>query len=220
MKPLVFIQLGLNLSIEYAFLAKPNFKEIAGQLAYSKFYVPDVLLNVSQPYTVIAVDMNPDKNTALRERHKDIPNLHIWDYVLWHTDIERFEHGDYLSADEFLPEGKEHAWKFIGEAITIETLQQKIKALPGHEGCKVVGLHANIEGAEKYILDDKTLRNFRPWVIRVGVNHYDSVKQDINDENLVFVQQQMEKNAYIHIKNPRDSDEYLTFLRNDLINTL
>ena len=216
MKKTVFIQIGLNQSIEYAFLAKLNFKEIAAQLADSKFYVPDVLLNVRQPHTVIAIDMNPDSNAQLREKYKDIPNLHIWDYVLWHTDIEKFEHGDYIAADEFLPEGKEHAWKFIGEAITIETLCQKIKALPGHEECKVVGLHANIEGAEKYLLEGETLRHFRPWVIRVGVNHYDSVKQDINEENPVFIRQQMEKNAYIHIKDPRDSDEYFTFLRNDL----
>ena len=214
----VFIQLGLHQTFEYAFLAKTNFKEIASHVAHTKFYVPEILIErLKHPYTVIGIDMNPDKNLEIRQKFQGINNIHVWDYVILDRNKDEVWHGDYILKDELLPKSKKHNWKFKGEAITLKMLQEKIKALPNHEDCKILGIHANIEGSERYIFTPKTLQTLKPWVFRIAVNHYENVKENINKENPKIIREVFKNSPYEYVQDKRDSDEYLTFLRKDLV---
>ena len=208
----VFIQLGLNKRFEYAFLAKEDFKAKALEFAASRLYCPEVLLSVESPYTVIGVDMNPDKNAILRREIAD-PNVHILDYVIWHENIKNFWHGDYIAVDDYLPEGKDHAWRFKGEAITFQTLLEKIRALPGLADAVIQGLHVNIEGSEINLLQGIDWETFCPQVIRIGTHHYFSVAQHINETSPSLVKEILITNGYVFIEDKRDGDEYFTFFK-------
>ena len=207
----VFIQLGLNKSFEYVYLAEQDFKAKALEFAASKFYCPDALLSVDSPYTVIGIDMNPDKNAIIR-RKMARPNVHVWDYLIWHENIENFKHGDYVAIDEYLPEGKTHAWEFVGEAITFQALLEKIKSLPGHEDSVVQGLHANIEGSEINLIQGIDWEIFSPQIIRIGTHHYASVAQHVNEKSPLLVKETLTANGYVFVDDKRDGDEYMTFL--------
>lgn len=153
--------------------------------------------------------MNPDKNAILREKFSDIPNLHIWDYVIWHENIENFRHGDYVAVTHW-HEAKCTNWAFTGEAITFQTLLEKIRALPGHEDAAVRGLHANIEGSESNLLQGIDWEASRPWVIRLSPRH-GSVSPERNQENDILVKETLTKRGYSFVPDDRDEDEYLTF---------
>ena len=208
----VFIQLGLNNSFEYVYLAKQDFKAKALEFAASKFYCPDVLLSVNRPYTVIGIDMNPDKNAIIRRKMAH-PNVHVWDYVIWHENIEDFYHGDYIAVDEYLPDGKDHAWRFKGEAITFQVLLDKIRSLPGHADAVIQGLHANIEGSEINLIHGIDWETFCPQIVRIGIHHYASVARHVNEKSPLVVKEILTANGYVFVDDKRDGDEYMTFLK-------
>jgi len=207
----VFVQLGINSKLEYACLAYPDFKERAAATSDTNRYVPEELLAVERPYTVIGVDMNRLANEHVRQKYKDIPNIHIWDYCLWHENIENFEHGNYVAVDQYLPEGVSHDRKAQGTAITMMTLIEKIKQLPGHQDAVIQGLHVNIEGSEYNLLIGIDWLCFHPRWIRIGVNHYKAVHKSINQKSPIYVKDTLLANGYTHIPDPRDTDEFLTF---------
>ena len=211
----VFVQLGINSKLEYDYLAYPDFKERAKTSSDTKYYVPEALIDVESPYAVIGVDMNKWANEKVRQRYKDIPNIHIWDYCIWHENIENFEHGNYVAVDAYLPEGATHD-KERGTAITMMTLIEKIKQIPGHQDVLFQGLHVNIEGSEYNLLQGINWSSFRPRWVRIGVNHYKAVHESINQKSPGYVKDLLLGKGYIHVPDPRDTDEFLTFhLRED-----
>ena len=212
----VFIQIGLNKSFEYAFLADPDFAQVAleDDIVNSKYYCPKILLEASEPYTVVGIDMNPDKNKILRETYTP-PNLHIWDYVIWHEDVKEFSCGDYVASDDYLPEGKKHGWQFKVPAITFTSLVEKIKELPDHADAVIKGVHVNIEGSEVNLLRGLDWSDIgeKPVVFRVAVNHYVSVRPDVNKRSPGIVSDLMVQNGYYQRTDERDQDEFLSFYR-------
>lgn len=207
----VFIQLGINATLEYACLAYPDFRGRAKAATSGKYYVPKALLSVGGPYTVIGVDMNRWMNEHVRQQYKDIPNIHIWDCCMWHEDIENFEHGNYIAVDAYLPEGATHDAKERGTAITMMTLVKKIKQIPGHQDAVIQGLHVNIEGSEYNLLQGIDWSVFRPRWVRIGVNHYKAVHPSINQKSPAYTKDFLLNEGYRHIPDTRDEDEFLTF---------
>ena len=208
----VFIQLGLNAKCEYACLAYPDVK---GRIEHlnPKYTIPAELLDVEDPCTVVGVEMNPSMSKHVDEVYQDNPNVHIWTYCIWHKDIDNFKHGDYISHDEYLPEGETHDHEYIGTAITFETLVEKIKQLEGHQDIAIKGLHVNIEGAEMNLCRSTNWSQFSiPWV-RIACEHYNTVNEkNVNQKSKTIVRSIMESYGYTFTPDELyDKDEFLTF---------
>ena len=210
----VFVQCGLNRTLEYAYLATDNFKEEAYKNEGTKYYTPSILLDVGSPYTVIGVDMNGKKNAALRERHKTNPRIHIWDYALWDEDIESFTtHGEYAVIPEYMGPDEESDTAAIS-AITLNTLFSKISEIPGLYDLKIRCLHMNIESSEMNVLRGVDWKTFPyPDVIRVSTNHYHNA--DIDAESSKYCAKALQDHGYALRTDPRDRNEFSNYAINE-----
>ena len=206
----VFVQCGLNRTLEYAYLASINFKKEAYKSEGTKYYTPSILLDVSSPYIVIGVDMNAKKNAALREHHKTNPRIHIWDYALWHEDIESFTaHGEYAVISEYMGPDEESDTSVIS-AITLNTLFSKISEIPGLYDPKIRCLHMNIESSEMNALRGIDWKKFPyPDVIRVSTSHYHN--PDIDAESHRYCKEILQEYGYDLRIDPRDRNEYSNY---------
>ena len=210
----VFIQIGLNGKLEYSYLAEPEYKRFAAKHKESKFYCPEILLDKG-PYSVIGVCMNPERNEIIRKGYAYNPNIYIWDYLLWHENLPAFTHGDYFAVPEYVQEGIPFtSKKYIGEAITLNKLIQKIQELPGYAECNIAAIHLNIEGSEKDVLEslERDGMSIRPLYFRIGVTH-GKVKNTLNIENRENYITFLTKEGYRLIKDSRDDSEYISFIR-------
>ena len=200
----VFVQCGLNWTLEYHILANPDFKIRAYEVEHTKYYVPSILLDTDSQYTVIGVDMHRDKNQILRDKFQENPRIHIWDYAIWHEDVEEFTtHGEFSVVPEYMAEYEE---PMIGTvpAVTLSTLFEKVYSLEDHQEAKIRGLHLNIESSEMNALQGIDWDTFPyPEVIRISTSHWHNV--DIDAKSREYCVDVLQSHGYEFIEDdPRD----------------
>lgn len=199
----VFVQCGLNQTLEYNILAADNFKQEAYKVEHTKYYVPSILLDSDSPYTVIGVDMNREKNDILREQYRNNSRIHIWNYVLWHEDVENFTtHGEFGVIPEYMgPDEKSLA--ALVPAITLNALFSKVYELPNHHDAKIRCLHLNIESSEMNALQGVDWETFPyPDVIRVSTSHWHNA--DIDTRSRKYCVGILQNHGYELFDDPRD----------------
>ena len=150
----VFVQCGLNHTLEYGILASDNFKEEAYKIEHTKYYVPSILLDSDSPYIVIGVDMNREKNDVLRDRYKQNARIYIWDYAIWHENIEFFTtHGEFGAIPEYMGDDEKPRVASV-PAITLNTLFSKVHELPRSPRCR----YTRVASKHRIFGDERTAR--------------------------------------------------------------
>lgn len=199
----VFIHCGLNHTLEYHILSQPDFKKRAYEKEHTKYYVPSILLESDAPYTVIGVDMHRKKNEQLRDMYQDNPRIHIWDYAIWHEDVEEFTtHGEYSVIPEYMGEDEAQLMGSV-PAITLSTLFDKVYAIEGHADAKIRGLHLNIESSEMNALQGIDWNSFPyPEVIRVSTSHWHNL--DVDKKSRKYCLETLQCHGYEFKEDPRD----------------
>ena len=211
----VFIQIGLNLDLEYSYLAEDDFLHKAKNVK-GKFQAHELLRQVKTPYHVIGVDIQTERNEILRDRFRSNPRIHILDYAVWsenlsqlscgRTTITKAQHG-YTGRPEFTV-------AYQSEAITLQRLFEIVRDLVGN--CQVRCVHMNIEGAEIEVLGGIDWDTFeKPDILRIAVRH--SRNKAIDTESPVYCCDVMLAEGYRLYSQGIDGQEYLTFIRNDLM---
>lgn len=202
----VFVQCGLNHTLEYNILAADNFRQEAYKVEHTKYYVPSILLDSDAPYTVIGVDMNREKNDILREKYRNTPHIHIWDYALWHEDVESFTtHGEFGVIPEYMDPDERSRIATV-PAITLNTLFSKVYELPNHRDAKIRGLHLNIESSEMNTLRGVDWGTFSyPDIIRIATSHWHNA--DIDAQSRKYCTETLHNHGYELKVDPRDRNE-------------
>ena len=204
----VFVQCGLRGRLEYAYLAEDNFLFEAYQCLYRgiKWYTPIELLAVHQPYHVVGVCMDPAIKEAA-ERHRENPRIHFIHGMLWHEDVDTFEHNYYTAIQEYKHPANAEGEKSICPAVTLNTLSQKIREIPGLAQANIKGLHMNIEKSEKNALMGIDWDTYdAPDVIRTSM-HDGEIKEICTSI--------LESQGYISVPHPSDFQEYTTFIKKE-----
>ena len=204
----VFVQCGLRGRLEYAYLAEDNFLFEAYQCLYRgvKWYTPIELLAVHKPYQVIGVCMDPTIQEAA-ERHRENPRIHFIHSMLWHEDVETFEHNYYTAIDEYEHDANAQGERSICPAVTLNTLFRQIREIPGLAQANIKGLHMNIEKSEKNALMGTDWDTFdAPDVMRISM-HGGEIKEICTSI--------LEAQGYICEPHPYDFEEYTTFIKKE-----
>lgn len=201
-----FVQCGLNHTLEYGILAIDNFRQEAYKVEHTKYYVPSMLLDSDFPYTVIGVDMNREKNDMLRQKYRNNPRIHIWDYALWHEDVESFTtHGEFAVIPEYMGPDEDISIASV-PAITLNTLFSKVYELPNHGDAKIRCLHLNIESSEMNALQGVDWETFPyPDVIRIATSHWHDA--DIDAQSRKYCTEILHNHGYELKADPRDRTE-------------
>ncbi len=199
----VFVQCGLNHTLEYGLLATDNFKEEAYKVEHTKYYVPSILLNSDSPYIVIGVDMNREKNDVLRDTYKHNPRIYIWDYAIWHENIKSFTtHGEFGAIREYMGDDEKPRVASV-PAITLNTLFSKVYELPDLHDADIRGLHLNIESSEMNALQGVDWEGFPyPDVIRISTYHWHN--PDIDMQSRKYCVETLQEKGYELCDDPRD----------------
>ena len=215
----VFIQIGLNAALEYNYLAADDFLQRAENVK-GKFQAHALLLRqVKTPYHVIGVDIQTERNEKLRDRFRSNRRIHILDYAVWsenvsqlacgRTTITKAQHG-YTGRPEFTV-------AYQSEAITLQRLFEIVRGLVGDSQVRCV--HMNIEGAEIDVLRGIDWDTFeKPDILRIAVQH--GRNKAIDTESPAYCTDVLLAGGYRLENQPFDGQEYLTFMRNDLMETL
>ena len=206
----VFVQCGLRNRLDYAYLAKENFKFVAYQNLYrhTKWFVAPEVLNVDEPYHVIGVCQNP-LIEKLINYYRDNPRIHLFYNTIWHEDVE------FVDSDKFFSDFDDANPQPTCPAISLNTLVDKIRNIPGLEYSRIKCIHMNIEGSEREALQGVDWESFTPPdVFRMEI-HSDEIGKTcasiLESKNYILEEETFGyKNYMMFIK----KEAYLTDLRN------
>jgi hypothetical protein len=208
----IFVQIGLNDHLDFHYLANPYFKTQWENLERKKFRCHESLLDVSEPYHVVGVDIQSDKNKRIREKHADNPRIHIFDNAIWCEDITELPHGTTAMTDDYHGSRTNFSYSRISEAITLQTLFSRIHQIPGLEEGVIRCVHTNIEYAEIDMIKGINWDTFeKPDVMRIATRH--GRNPELDAAGHAYCLRVLHENGYMRDDTKFDKEEYVTFIR-------
>ena len=201
----VFVQCGLRGRLEYDYLTFENWHHHAYRSLHSgnKFSITPELFEVNEHYHVVGVCMDPVIED-IRGKYADNPLIHLFHNVIWHEDVDEFAHEYYTAMPEYgsinTNAGGEPS---VCPAITLNTLFQKIRSIPGLEASKIRVLHMNIEKSELNALKGIDWDTFTPPDVMRISTHSPEIRH--------FVISTLLERGYNLEPCFYDGQEYLTF---------